>query len=83
MELYCFSYLPTPKAVNIAICILQITVFFMSAHQRTPMHIAAQGGQANTVKLLINKGADIDIKDNTGVSALRIIANLLASFLNS
>lgn len=45
------------------------------------MHIAAQGGHVNTVKLLINKGADIDIKDNTGVSALRINTDLLPHFL--
>ena len=44
------------------------------------MHIAAQGGHVNTVKLLINQGADIDIKDNTGVRALRINTDLLPHF---
>ena len=34
----------------------------------TPLHMAAIGGHKDTVEYLINKGADIGIKDVNGVS---------------
>ena len=37
-------------------------------NQRTPLHIAVREGQEYTVKSLVDKGADISIKDNDGVS---------------
>ena len=36
--------------------------------QWTPLHIAAREGHMNTVELLINNGADINIQDTDGVS---------------
>ena len=43
---------------------------FLSLHQQTPMHIAASKDYERTVKCLVNEGADINIKDNTGVSII-------------
>ena len=39
-----------------------------SLKQWTPLHIAAREGHMNTVELLINNGADINIQDTDGVS---------------
>ena len=39
-----------------------------SPHQATPLHKAAEKGQSDTVKYLIEKGADLTIKDKFGVS---------------
>ena len=38
-----------------------------SPHQRTPLHSDAGEGKEGTVQLLIEKGADMNIKDNDGV----------------
>ena len=38
-----------------------------SPHQETPLHWAAIEGKEGTVQLLIEKGADINVKDNDGV----------------
>ena len=38
-----------------------------SLYQRTPLHIAAREGYLNTARNLVNQGADIKIKDVTGV----------------
>ena len=40
---------------------------FVSPHQQTPLHWAAGEGKEGTVQLLIEKGADINIKDRSGV----------------
>ena len=37
-------------------------------YQRTPLHTAAGIGYKYTVEYLVMKGADINIKDNKGVS---------------
>ena len=37
-------------------------------NQRTPLHVAASKGRDYTVEYLINKGANISIKDKAGVS---------------
>ena len=34
------------------------------------MYMAAEGGHEEMVRLLVDKGADINIKDNNGVSIL-------------
>ena len=39
-----------------------------SLNQQTPLHLAARKGHMNTVELLINNGADINIQDTDGVS---------------
>ena len=45
---------------------LAMTCYFLK--QWTPLHIAAREGHMNTVELLINNGADINIQDTDGVS---------------
>lgn len=42
--------------------------FFNSPHQMTPLHKAAVQGHVDTLQYLLDKGADIDIKDCNGVS---------------
>ena len=41
-----------------------------SLHQRTPFHVAAEGGHLGLVTYFLKKGVDIDIKESFGVSAL-------------
>ena len=36
----------------------------LSPHQMSPLHWAADGGHVNTVKFLIEKGADVNFKDD-------------------
>ena len=45
------------------------TILFLSSCQITPLHVAAEGGRVGTVESLVAKGADINIKDDKGVSA--------------
>ena len=40
----------------------------VSSHQKTPLYKAAGGGHADTVEYLIQAGADINIKNEDGVS---------------
>ena len=44
---------------------LLLFVFFST--QRTLLHVAASNGRDYTVEWLVEKGADINIKDKTGV----------------
>ena len=37
-------------------------------YQRTPLHFAAREGRKLTVESLVDKGANINIRDNSGVS---------------
>jgi len=37
-------------------------------HQMTPLHKAAERGHVDAVELLLQAGADVNIKDNDGVS---------------
>ena len=39
-----------------------------SLHQRTPLHVAVEGGHLDTVKYFLEKGVDINIKESFGVS---------------
>ena len=39
-----------------------------SPHQYTPLHWAAEVGHGGAVELLLQAGADVNIKDNRGVS---------------
>ena len=43
-------------------------IFVLSHHQMTPLHWAADGGQVHTVKYLTDKGAEVNSKDDSGVS---------------
>ena len=51
---------------------------FISLHQQTPLHIAASNGHDYTVQCLVEKGAEINIKDKDGVR-LKIGLPLLGS----
>lgn len=42
--------------------------YHFSLYQRTPLHMAAEGGHKNVVDYLVDKGADVSLKDNAGVS---------------
>ena len=41
--------------------------FIYSPHQKSPLHIAAEAGHVDTVRCLVNKGADLNIKDGNKV----------------
>jgi len=41
---------------------------FLSLHQGTPLHVAAESGNVDIVRILIDKGADFRIKGGDGVS---------------
>ena len=41
---------------------------FVSLHQVTPLHLAAEGARIKVVNDLVGKGADVNIKDHNGVS---------------
>ena len=45
----------------------------VSLSQQTPMHSAAKEGNDYTLKELVKLGADINIKDNHGVSEILTI----------
>ena len=49
--------------------------FFNSPHQKTPLHWAADGGHVDTVRYLVDKGDDINMKDGHGVSELEYTAD--------
>ena len=40
---------------------------FLSPHQGSPLHWAASGGHVDTIQILIDKAADINMKDGKGV----------------
>ena len=42
--------------------------FFISFRQWTPLHVAVEEGYADIVKNLVDKEADINIRENGGVS---------------
>ena len=44
------------------------TDFALKHVQQAPLHIAARGGHDDTVLYLADNGADVNIKDNNGVS---------------
>ena len=44
------------------------SILFASPHQETPLHLAADEGHVDTVKFLVQKGANIHSKDDVGVS---------------
>ena len=40
----------------------------MSFQQNTPLHLAAKEGSYNVVRYLVDKGADVNIRNQFGVS---------------
>ena len=49
----------------VSVHFLKVAAFL---NQRTPLHVAASNGRDYTVEYLVEKGADINIKDMAGVS---------------
>ena len=47
----------------------------------TPLHSVAMGGDVGTAQILIDKGADINIKDNNGVREWVCITDSISSWL--
>ena len=45
----------------------------INLHQRTPLHAAAKGGYIDTVKCLVQKGANLRARDVNGVSMTTIL----------
>ena len=41
---------------------------FLSPHQNTPLHFAAYRGHTETVQYLIGNGAEVNIRNDSGVS---------------
>ena len=41
--------------------------WFLSHHQMTPLHLAAESGRIKILKYLADKGADINHQDDNGV----------------
>ena len=52
----------------IASIVLNFYLFFSSHYQWTPLHLAAGQSNEEIVKYLVNKRADINIKNKAGVS---------------
>ena len=48
----------------------RILYWFYLLYQRTPLHIAAKEGRFDTLKCLVGKGAQTNIKDKKGVSMI-------------
>ena len=44
-----------------------MTILVTFSYQKTPLHVAASKGRDYTVECLVKKGADINIKNKTGV----------------
>jgi len=42
-------------------------LIIVSVHQKTPLHMAVESGNDATVRFFVDKGADVNIKDNKGV----------------
>ena len=41
---------------------------FISLHQMTPLHVAAEGARIKVVKILLDHEADVNMKDGKGVN---------------
>ena len=42
-------------------------LYFLSLHQMTPLHLAAESGHIKVIKNLVARRADINIQDDNGV----------------
>ena len=61
-----FTNLLESQSITFAVC-------FLSLYQMTPLHVAAERGERiRIVNYLVDQGADINIKDNNGVSKIVI-----------
>ena len=48
--------------------IVDHVIFVLSPHQMSPLHWATDGGHIDTVKCLIEKGAEVNSQGGVGVS---------------
>ena len=61
---------------------MQVIQYFLF-HQQTPSHLAAERGRfENTLKCLVDKGADINIKENYGVSIILLTQHYCESTIH-
>ena len=58
---------------NIVTTVLQYLSF--SLCQLTPLHMAVKDGNEQTLKFIVGNGADIDIKDGSGVSETLLLTS--------
>ena len=54
--------------------------FVTFSYQRTPLHVAASKGHDYTVEWLVKEGADMNIKDKTGVCETILL--MVVKYLN-
>lgn len=53
------------------------TLVYFLFHQMTPLHMAAGQGCVETVKCIVDKGADINIQDYNGVMLVNLLILLI------
>ena len=63
----CLHIKSSSKSIHLTSTVSKLSSF--SLFQRTPLHIAAGKGYTYTTECLVAKGADINMKDNAGVSS--------------
>ena len=56
------------------LCVGVLSPAKLWAQQTTPLHLAAQGGKEQVVRLLLEKGADIEARDRTQQTPLHYAA---------
>ena len=67
--MYYRLYSLTCLKVSQSLLLFVLFFCFFSLHQMTPLHVAAEkGDRISIVKYLVDKGAGINIKDDSGVS---------------
>ena len=52
--------------ISTLICLI-VRILFFPLHQVTALHLAAEEGHKHTVQYLVEKEADINIRDDNGV----------------
>ena len=68
MRFYIYIIKYSGFVYNALVSVYSVCYLFLSMYQRTPLHIVAAEGYGHTVEHLFRRGADINIKDNDGVS---------------
>ena len=53
---------------------LKFWLIFLSLHQMTPLHVAAERGRFKIVKHFVSSGAEINAKDINGVKLMCLTA---------
>ena len=64
--------------------ILSMTNYYLKLisilYQRTPLHVAASKAHAYTVKGLVMKGANVNIRDSNGVGQTMLVNNIIVDY---